>query len=95
MRARGGSMLGAMPDESKGIMRSLGEFFGHIARGIASDGRPPSRRTVISEETTEQEKTAADGQRVILRRTVVEEVEFAPDRTVVPGDDESPKGATP
>ncbi len=79
-------MLPAMADESKGIMRSLGEFFGHIARGIAADPAASKRgeRTVVSEETTEREETTADGQRVILRRTVVEEVEVLPERGVPP-----------
>lgn len=80
-------MLWAMADEHKGIMRSLGEFFGHIARGIATDPSQASRRTVVREETTEQERTTTDGRRVILRRTVIEEVEMAPERAPPPADE--------
>lgn len=67
-------------------MRSLGEFFGHIARGIATNPAAGSarERTVVREETTEREETTADGQRVILRRTIVEEVEVVPERDVPP-----------
>ncbi len=73
--------LECMAEQPKGIMRSLGEFFGHIARGIATDPaaqrEPP--RTVVREETTERDAVTADGQRVILRRTVIEEVEVVPE----------------
>lgn len=90
-------MLWAMAEEHKGIMRSLGEFFGHIARGIATDPSKPPRRTVVREETTEQERMTDDGQRVILRRTVIEEVEMAPGHSPAPvagrAGDEPQKGA--
>jgi hypothetical protein len=36
---------------------------------------------VIREETTEREATTADGQSVILRRTVIEEVEVPSGRS--------------
>lgn len=95
-------MLRAMAGQSKGIMRSLGEFFGHIARGIATDpaGAAKGGRTVVRDETTEGEGTTADGRRVILRRTVVEEVELVPDGRCEPAaergsDDETQKGNAP
>jgi len=89
-----------MAEEPKGLMRSLGEFVGHIARGIAADpARLAARdRTVVREETTEREATTADGQRVILRRTVVEEVEVLPERNVPPADPRAsggPEARTP
>ncbi len=70
-----------MTDQRKGIMRSLGEFVGHIARGLATDPAKPrvGERTVVREDTTQSEETTADGRRVILRRTVIEEIEVAPD----------------
>ncbi|MBX3404006.1 MAG: hypothetical protein KF699_11410 [Phycisphaeraceae bacterium] len=64
-----------MSAEGKGIMRSLGEFVGHIARAVATDPRQ-NRRTVTHTETVEQPATTADGRAVILRRTVIEEVEM-------------------
>jgi hypothetical protein len=63
-----------MSAERKGIMRSLGEFVGHIARAAAADPRQ-GRRTVIRTETVELPAATADGRGVILRRTVIEEVE--------------------
>ena len=48
-------------------MRSLGEFFGHIARAIKSD---PSKNVV---KKTVEEEQRDDG--LVLRRTTIEEVE--------------------
>lgn len=62
-----------MTTPKKSIMRSLGEFTGHILKGIrtpASTDRQEVRRTA-------QEETQPDG--VVLRRTVVEEIELPPD----------------
>ncbi|MBL9148822.1 MAG: hypothetical protein JNM94_09035 [Phycisphaerae bacterium] len=55
-------------DEKKSLMRSLGEFFGHIAQGIKTD---PTKKEV---RRTVEEETRPDG--VILRRTTIEEVEL-------------------
>lgn len=65
-----------MADERpKSIMRSLGEFFGHIAHGIKTDPtKPPS--AVREVKRTVEETRRDDG--VILRRTVIEEVELRP-----------------
>lgn len=49
-------------------MRSLGEFVGHIVKGIRTN---PAKRTVRKEV---QETRRDDG--VILRRTTIEEVEI-------------------
>ena len=64
-----------MPEQPpKSIMSSLGEFFGHIARGITTDpSKPVTREVKRSVEETKRE----DG--VILRRTVIEEVQLPPD----------------
>lgn len=68
----------APPPGKKSLMRSLGEFFGHIAHGVAGDvsrrGTPPV--TVERREET-REATSPDGS-VVLRRTTIEEVEFRP-----------------
>lgn len=68
-------------------MRSLGEFFGHIARAIKTDpaksrggsAEPKRERRVVSERVEEREvpNPPPDGSgRMILRRTVIEEVEI-------------------
>lgn len=58
-------------------MRCLGEFVGHVLRGVRTD---PARaeRIEVGRETAEDEGVGPDGRRVIVRRTVVEEVEFRP-----------------
>jgi hypothetical protein len=66
-------------DEKKSLMRSLGEFFGHIAQGIKTD---PAKKEV---RRTVEEETRPDG--VILRRTTIEEVELK--RGVKPTTEES------
>ena len=63
----------------KPLMRSLGEFFGHIVRGIKTDPAKPAdqpqepERQVIRTEV-EEEKHGD----VVLRRTTIEEVEIRP-----------------
>jgi hypothetical protein len=54
-------------ESKKPLMRSLGEFFGHIIRGIRTD---PSRKTI--RKTVEQEQRGD----VVLRRTTIEEIEL-------------------
>jgi hypothetical protein len=55
----------------KTIARSLGEFFGHIVHGVKTDpaGNPASREV----NRTVHEEDQGD---VILRRTVIDEVEL-------------------
>jgi len=59
------------PQDRKSIARSLGEFFGHIVDGVRSDpaGEPKTREVnrVVEEH---------DQGDVILRRTVIDEVEL-------------------
>ena len=59
----------------KSLMRSLGEFFGHIAHGVRSDPGKKDKKTI---RTTVEEKQEGN---VILRRTTIEEVEI--DRTSI------------
>ena len=61
------------PQHPKTLMRSLGEFFGHVVRGIRTD--PSQRTTVVRKESSEQ--VSADGA-YTLRRTVIEEVQVHP-----------------
>lgn len=69
------------PDQSKSLLRSLGEFVGHIAKGVKTD--PAKDQPAAEEQTprkveevsrTTETRTTDDG--VILRRTTIEEVEF-------------------
>lgn len=76
-----------MPDEPKSIMRSLGEFFGHIAKGVRSNPNKREIRRTVEEERRE------DG--LLLRRTVIEEVELRPGQRPKPpaeGNDEQTAG---
>ncbi len=61
-----------LPTRDKTIMRSLGEFFGHIVKGIRTD--PARRRTVVRRETEEQHRGP-----ITLRRTPIDEIEFKSD----------------
>jgi hypothetical protein len=60
--------------KNKSLMRNLGEFVGHIVRGVRRD---PARRThVVRKDVQEQQRD--DG--ITLRRTTIEEIEFKNDR---------------
>ena len=52
-------------------MRSLGEFFGHIVRGVKTD---PAANVQVREVSREVEEEEKDG--VVLRRTTIEEIEI-------------------
>lgn len=52
---------------NKPLMRSLGEFFGHIVKAVRTD---PKRR-VIRREVEEEQRGD-----ITLRRTTIEEVEI-------------------
>lgn len=76
------------PDK-KSLMHNLGEFFGHIAHSVTSDPNaskphenatkttsvPPAviRDGVVRQQTLEQQVETPDG-RLILRRTIIDEV---------------------
>ena len=56
----------------KPLMRSLGEFVGHIFKGIRTNPQADSGRSrTVLRETIEEEQQGD----VILRRTTIEEVE--------------------
>ena len=57
--------------EKMSLARSLGAFFGHIAKGVRTD--PAAPQTIRRETTTEEPRETPAG-KVVLRRTVVEEV---------------------
>jgi len=55
--------------KNKPLMRSLGEFFGHIVKAVRTD--PSKKRTVISKSVEEEDRG-----NVTLRRTTIEEIEI-------------------
>jgi hypothetical protein len=57
--------------KSKPLMRSLGEFVGHIYRAVKAD--PGKRRTVLNRTSQE-----IDRGNITLRRTTVDEIEIKP-----------------
>lgn len=64
--------------ERKGLMRSLGEFVGHIAKGVRTPA-DASRRTEVRREVELEERQTPQG-KVTLRRTTIEEIELPPKR---------------
>jgi len=64
-----------VPDKPpKSLMRSLGEFFGHIARGVKSEVKPATKQEV--KRTVEEETRDTPQGKVTLRRTTIEEIEM-------------------
>ena len=61
----------------KPLMRSLGEFFGHIKRGFKTPvkGAPDPNRTVVRESIQEKAIETPEGP-ITLRRTTIDEVEL-------------------
>ena len=71
----------------KTLLRNLGEFFGHVAHGIASDPNgpkppetagvspvaPPEPGAIVRSETHERIVSTPEGP-LVLRRTVIDEV---------------------
>ena len=55
----------------KSIARSLGEFFGHVVHGVKSDPARSAVRREVNRVVEEQDQGD-----VILRRTVIDEVEL-------------------
>lgn len=70
--------------KKKPLMRSLGEFFGHLAKAVKTDpaADAPARRTV-RHDVEEQRQHTPDGT-VVLRRTTIEEVEVRRDTPAAP-----------
>ncbi len=71
-----------MPPKNKDIpiSRAVGRFFGHLWHAAAKPVKPapptPPSTTQTVHAQTEEAPGVVDGQRVILRRTTIEEVEF-------------------
>lgn len=60
----------------KGVMRSLGEFVGEVWKGVKTDPPKPVKK-VASRRVEEETRETARG-KVVLRRTIVEEVIVPP-----------------
>lgn len=57
-----------MPSKrDKPLMRNLGEFVGHIVKGVKTD----PRKKVVRKDVEEDDRGS-----MILRRTTIEEIEF-------------------
>lgn len=70
--------------KDKSLMRSLGEFVGHIWQGLRSD--TGKHRREVRRETEEEQRETPMG-KVTLRRTTIEEVEFDRSRRGKDGED--------
>jgi len=71
-----------------GLMRNLGQFVGHLVAGIRSDPRAEKRERVVVDRRVD-ERENAEG--VVLRRTVIEEVEL-PGAPTRPASERRPNG---
>lgn len=61
-------------------MRSLGEFFGHVAKGVKTDpGAKPPARQVVRQSVEEEQRDTPQG-KVTIRRTTIEEIEVNPSK---------------
>lgn len=67
------------PDKS--IMRSLGEFCGHVLKGVRTD--PAATAPRVARAKVEEEIRDTPAGRVVLRRTVIEEI-VLPERSTGP-----------
>lgn len=59
--------------KDKPLLRSIGEFFGEVWKGVRTD---PSR--VVTRRTVEEREAPTPGGKVVLRRTTVEEIVLPP-----------------
>lgn len=66
------------PDKDIPISRAVGRFFGHLVQAVAKPAPPDSETTTVS-KTTDEAPAEIDGQKVILRKTTIEEIEIAND----------------
>lgn len=62
---------GGERDADKPLMRAIGEFFGEVWKGVKTDPTKPGR---VSRRSVEERVQETPGGKVVLRRTIVEEV---------------------
>lgn len=63
-------------------MRSLGEFFGHVAKGVRTDPAAAAQgpaRQVVRQSVEEEQRDTPQG-KVTIRRTTIEEIEVNPSK---------------
>ncbi len=61
----------------KGLMRSLGEFFGHIVKAVRTEPTRSGGRTTVE---VSRKSDLRETDNIILRRTTIEEIEVKEDR---------------
>ena len=64
----------------KSLMHNLGQFFGHVAKGIKTPARPGKSAHEVRRQVEERQETGPSGERITVRRTTVEEIEIQPPR---------------
>ena len=60
------------------VSRAVGRFLGHLWQAVRADpktGRVPAHRTEVRRDVDEREVAGPNGERVIVRRTTIEEIE--------------------
>ena len=65
--------------KDKSIMRNLGEFFGHIIKGVKTDTGKPKNAKPPETVEVRREVEEIEQDNMILRRTTIDEVEFKSD----------------
>ena len=65
-----------MAPRNKPLMRFLGEFVGHVAKGFTAPLKPKDARLVVRREVEEHQVETPQGP-VTLRRTTIDEVELS------------------
>lgn len=79
--------MSGTPEHDKGLAHSLGEFFGHVIKGINTDPTQVAKRV----RTEEEPKQTPQGT-VIVRRTIIEEVHLQP-KAPEANDNEKPRAS--
>jgi hypothetical protein len=64
-----------MAGAKKTLMRSLGEFFGHVARGVTAPVKPKKPATTVVREQVEEARVETPAGPMTLRRRTIDEVE--------------------
>ncbi|TVQ33475.1 MAG: hypothetical protein EA376_02235 [Phycisphaeraceae bacterium] len=60
--------------DDKSLLRSLGEFVGHVWKGVKTDPAKQGERRTLRHDVEEETRDGPEG-RVTLRRTTIEEIE--------------------
>lgn len=61
------------------LTRAIGQFFGHLWHSTTKPVSPDTHTQTIS-KTTDKANAEINGNKVILRKTTIEEVEFRDDK---------------